>query len=108
MRKTALALAAVLALLLALAACSDPCKDAADKIASCHDTFCEKYGTSSDQAKMSCQTWKTSCPNGESAVCGFDIDKCSRDNALADPILDGDCVETTGLVTTPVDSTESK
>ena len=99
MKRFALALA-VFAALLALAACTDPCKDAADKIAACHTKFCDKYATSSDQAKMNCSTWSFTCPNGESPACGLDIDKCSRDHALADPILDGDCDETTGLIKT--------
>ena len=98
MKRIAPALAVLALALIALAACTDPCKDAADKIAACHKAFCDKYATAGDQAKMNCQMWSYTCPNGESLVCGLDIDRCSRDNAVADPFLDGDCDEMTGQI----------
>ncbi|MGB9599577.1 MAG: hypothetical protein ACP5QK_00650 [Myxococcota bacterium] len=78
--------------------CSDPCRDAADKVKDCLEKFCEKYGQTTDQAKMKCSTFYTICPNGENPACGFDFDRCSKDNSLADPVLDGRCDETTGEV----------
>ncbi len=79
-------------------ACSDPCRDAADKVKDCLEKFCQKYGRSTDQAKMKCNTFYTICPNGENAACGFDFDKCSKDNSVADEILEGKCNETTGEI----------
>ncbi len=79
-------------------ACSDPCRDAADKVKDCLEKFCTKYGNSTDQAKMKCNTFYTVCPNGENPACGFDFDKCSRDNSLADDILDGKCDDKTGEI----------
>lgn len=78
--------------------CSDPCREAADKVKDCLEKFCEKYGQTTDQAKIKCANFYTICPNGENPACGFDIDKCSRENSLADPILDGKCDETTGEI----------
>lgn len=87
-----------LSLLITFYSCSDPCRDAADKVKNCLEKFCSKYQNSSDQARMKCNTFYTVCPNGENAACGFDYDKCSRNNALADEILDGKCDETTGEI----------
>lgn len=89
----------VLAFVIILSAsCSDPCREAADKVKDCLSSFCSKYGNTTDQAKMKCNTFYTICPNGENPACGFDFDKCSRNNALADEILDGKCDENTGEI----------
>ena len=80
--------------------CSDPCRDAADKVKDCLEKFCSKYGNTTDQAKMKCTTFHTVCPNGENPACGFDYDKCSRNNSLADDILDGKCDEKSGGIIT--------
>lgn len=78
--------------------CSDPCREAADKVKDCLLKFCSKYGDITDEAKMKCTTFNTNCPNGENPACGFDFDRCSRNNSLADKILEGECNETTGEI----------
>ncbi|GEM_PF-2160071 len=78
--------------------CSDPCRDAADKVKDCLEKFCNNYGNTTDQAKMKCNTFYTVCPNGENQACGFDYDKCSRNNSLADEIINGKCDEKTGEI----------
>jgi hypothetical protein len=78
--------------------CSDPCRDAADKVKDCLEKFCKKYGDTTDQSRMKCSTFYNVCPNGENPACGFDFDKCSKNNSLADPILDGKCDENTGEI----------
>ncbi|MCX7958708.1 MAG: hypothetical protein N3B13_06645 [Deltaproteobacteria bacterium] len=47
---------------------------------------------------MKCNTFYTVCPNGENPACGFDFDKCSKNNTLADEVLDGKCDEKTGEI----------
>jgi hypothetical protein len=91
-----------------LPACTDRCKDAADKIASCHEKFCSLYGESTDRARMDCQNWDQVCPNGEAAICGLDMNKCEHDDSLADPFLDGECDETTGLIATESEPAEDQ
>jgi len=83
---------------LLLSNCSDPCRDAADKVKDCLEKFCKQYGDTTDQARMKCSTFYNVCPNGENPACGFDFDKCSQQNSLADPILDGKCDEKTGEI----------
>ncbi|MCX7943690.1 MAG: hypothetical protein N2746_04195 [Deltaproteobacteria bacterium] len=78
--------------------CSDPCREAADKVKDCLERFCEKYGKTTDTAKMKCNTFYTICPNGENQACGFDYDKCSRNNLLSEEILNGECDENTGEI----------
>lgn len=97
MRRIAIAISVVVMFSL-FVGCSDPCRDAADKVKECLTKFCSKYRDTTDQAKMKCSTFTTNCPNGENPACGFDFDRCSRNNSLADKILNGECDETTGEI----------
>ncbi len=88
----------MVAFLSAFVGCSDPCRDAADKVKDCLSNFCEKYGDTTDQARMKCSTFYNVCPNGENPACGFDFDRCEKNNSLADEILNGKCDEKTGEI----------
>ena len=99
LKRAALAIALVAAAALIPPACTDPCKDAADKVAACHKAFCDARGAESDRARMDCLNWSVSCPDGAGAAC-FDTDKCASDGTEANRILNGECDEATGDITT--------